>query len=307
MVNVCGGTGNCVGDGTLVFQRSFRLADLVDGLSQTLVVGERSSRFFPSTVAGHDGRRRARTWPHRRRLGHAAQFAFVADAELQQLPPCGHVVPGGRRVGQVDRGDDRRPVLSCDMHPPATNREAPMHVGGFSNRSGTPPDFVRITHGLVAAFARARTQRCPGVRVLAKAAATACHTFPGPVRNPGGKARLPLPRRELLFTGWSLVAHGTSARSVGQGSLTRASGSSVISNAALRRQRAGSAGRPSQRIVWSRLARDSEQTSSGLRSTSSTRIVQCVILTLCKRGNHNGFSSFARGVAVACRRTRGRE
>ncbi|MCY2996278.1 MAG: DUF1559 domain-containing protein [Planctomycetota bacterium] len=52
MATVCGGTGDCVGDGSFVFQRSFRFADFTDGLSQTLIVGERSSKFFPSTWLG---------------------------------------------------------------------------------------------------------------------------------------------------------------------------------------------------------------------------------------------------------------
>lgn len=52
MATVCGGTGDCVGDGSFVFQRTFRFADLLDGMSQTLIAGERSSKFFPSTWLG---------------------------------------------------------------------------------------------------------------------------------------------------------------------------------------------------------------------------------------------------------------
>ncbi len=52
MAEVCGGGGNCVGDGAMVFQRSFRFADIADGLSSTYVVGERSSEISPSTWVG---------------------------------------------------------------------------------------------------------------------------------------------------------------------------------------------------------------------------------------------------------------
>ena len=52
MLTVCGGTGDCVGDGVLVLQRGFRFADLTDGLSQTFLVGERNSQHFPSTWLG---------------------------------------------------------------------------------------------------------------------------------------------------------------------------------------------------------------------------------------------------------------
>jgi type II secretory pathway pseudopilin PulG len=52
MADVCGGGGNCIGNGTMVFQRSFRFADITDGLSNTYVVGERSSEISPSTWLG---------------------------------------------------------------------------------------------------------------------------------------------------------------------------------------------------------------------------------------------------------------
>ncbi len=52
MLQVCGGGGDCVGDGSLVFQRGFRFADIRDGLSQTMLVGERSSQIAPSTWVG---------------------------------------------------------------------------------------------------------------------------------------------------------------------------------------------------------------------------------------------------------------
>ena len=52
MLQVCGNGGDCVGDGTIVFQRGFRFADIQDGLSQTFIVGERSSRIAPSTWLG---------------------------------------------------------------------------------------------------------------------------------------------------------------------------------------------------------------------------------------------------------------
>ena len=52
MVTVCSGTGNCVGDGTMAFQRWFGFADICDGLSQTFLVGERRSKNYPSTWMG---------------------------------------------------------------------------------------------------------------------------------------------------------------------------------------------------------------------------------------------------------------
>jgi len=48
---VCPGT-TCVGDGTFVLNRGMRFADIHDGLSNTLVVGERSSELAPSTWVG---------------------------------------------------------------------------------------------------------------------------------------------------------------------------------------------------------------------------------------------------------------
>ncbi len=52
MKDVCAGGGDCVGDGSMVFQLGFRFADLTDGLSSTFVVGERSSRISSSTWLG---------------------------------------------------------------------------------------------------------------------------------------------------------------------------------------------------------------------------------------------------------------
>ncbi|HID77859.1 MAG TPA: DUF1559 domain-containing protein, partial [Planctomycetaceae bacterium] len=52
MWRVCGHGGNCIGNGTMVFHHGFRFADITDGLSQTFVVGERSSKLFPSTWVG---------------------------------------------------------------------------------------------------------------------------------------------------------------------------------------------------------------------------------------------------------------
>jgi prepilin-type N-terminal cleavage/methylation domain-containing protein/prepilin-type processing-associated H-X9-DG protein len=45
-------TGPCDGLGPLIFLRGQRFADITDGLSQTLVVGERSSKLAPSTWVG---------------------------------------------------------------------------------------------------------------------------------------------------------------------------------------------------------------------------------------------------------------
>jgi prepilin-type N-terminal cleavage/methylation domain-containing protein len=42
----------CVGDGTFFLNKGVRLADITDGLSQTFVVGERSSKWAPSTWVG---------------------------------------------------------------------------------------------------------------------------------------------------------------------------------------------------------------------------------------------------------------
>ncbi len=52
MLNACGGGGDCVGNGSIVFQRAFRFRDLRDGLSQTFVIGERSSEHSGSTWLG---------------------------------------------------------------------------------------------------------------------------------------------------------------------------------------------------------------------------------------------------------------
>jgi type II secretory pathway pseudopilin PulG len=52
MLDVCGGSGDCVGNGMLVFQRSFRFAEVSDGLSHTFVIGERNSRYSTSTWLG---------------------------------------------------------------------------------------------------------------------------------------------------------------------------------------------------------------------------------------------------------------
>jgi hypothetical protein len=42
----------CVGNGTFTLNRQFRLADILDGLSCTLIVGERRSTLAPSTWVG---------------------------------------------------------------------------------------------------------------------------------------------------------------------------------------------------------------------------------------------------------------
>ena len=49
--DVCA-SGDCAGDGAFFLNRSVRFRDITDGLSQTLVVGERSSKLAPSTWVG---------------------------------------------------------------------------------------------------------------------------------------------------------------------------------------------------------------------------------------------------------------
>ena len=50
--NVCAGPTNCEGNGTLFLNRGLPFAEIRDGLSNTLVVGERSSELAPSTWVG---------------------------------------------------------------------------------------------------------------------------------------------------------------------------------------------------------------------------------------------------------------
>jgi prepilin-type N-terminal cleavage/methylation domain-containing protein len=52
MLHACGGGGDCIGNGSLVFSRGFRFSDITDGLSQTYVVGERNSEHSRSTWLG---------------------------------------------------------------------------------------------------------------------------------------------------------------------------------------------------------------------------------------------------------------
>ncbi|TWT82589.1 Type II secretion system protein G precursor [Planctomycetes bacterium CA13] len=52
MAQACTGGKDCVGNGMLVFQRAFLLRDVLDGLSNTYMVGERTSEFSPSTWLG---------------------------------------------------------------------------------------------------------------------------------------------------------------------------------------------------------------------------------------------------------------
>ena len=51
MHDICAG-GSCRGDGTFFLNQGVRLADIKDGLSQTLVVGERTSKLSYSTWVG---------------------------------------------------------------------------------------------------------------------------------------------------------------------------------------------------------------------------------------------------------------
>ncbi len=50
--NVCVPPSSCEGNGTFFLNRGVRFADILDGLSQTLVVGERCSLLAPSTWVG---------------------------------------------------------------------------------------------------------------------------------------------------------------------------------------------------------------------------------------------------------------
>jgi prepilin-type N-terminal cleavage/methylation domain-containing protein len=52
MAMVCGPNQLCIGDGALAFGRSFRFADIDDGLSNTLLIGERRSMTYPSVWVG---------------------------------------------------------------------------------------------------------------------------------------------------------------------------------------------------------------------------------------------------------------
>ncbi|PQO28704.1 DUF1559 domain-containing protein [Blastopirellula marina] len=52
MVNAGCPTGECLGNGSFVLQKGFRFRDLTDGLSTTFIVGERNSKFSPSTWLG---------------------------------------------------------------------------------------------------------------------------------------------------------------------------------------------------------------------------------------------------------------
>ncbi len=52
MLNAGCPMGDCVGNGTMVLQRSFKLRDILDGLSNTFIIGERNSEFSPSTWLG---------------------------------------------------------------------------------------------------------------------------------------------------------------------------------------------------------------------------------------------------------------
>ena len=49
--NVCQG-GSCEGNGSFFLNRGVRFADILDGLSETIVVGERCSKLAPSTWVG---------------------------------------------------------------------------------------------------------------------------------------------------------------------------------------------------------------------------------------------------------------
>ena len=52
MLNAGCPMGDCVGNGTMVLQRSFKFRDISDGLSNTFITGERNSEFSPSTWLG---------------------------------------------------------------------------------------------------------------------------------------------------------------------------------------------------------------------------------------------------------------
>ncbi|TWU36656.1 Type II secretion system protein G precursor [Novipirellula aureliae] len=52
MLDACTGGKDCVGNGMLVFQRPLLFRDILDGLSHTYMVGERTSEYSPSTWLG---------------------------------------------------------------------------------------------------------------------------------------------------------------------------------------------------------------------------------------------------------------
>ena len=87
-------------DGTFVLNDGVRLVDIKDGLSQTLIVGERSSKLAPSTWVGVIGC--GEHGPAGGRRGRVpAEFRGVSRAVLpqfQQLPPGRDAFPACGRV-----------------------------------------------------------------------------------------------------------------------------------------------------------------------------------------------------------------
>ena len=117
MLVACGGGGNCVGNGSVVFQRGFRFADLTDGLSQTFVAGERNSKYSTSTwLAAFAG---GMQLPGR--IVAVATMPPNSDTnapfEFQQLPSKRNEFRRGGRVCQVDCRDGRRAGVPRVVYP----------------------------------------------------------------------------------------------------------------------------------------------------------------------------------------------
>ena len=90
------------GNGTFILNRQFCFRDIADGLSHTLVVGERCSKLAPSTWVGvvtggqHGVAPGCRSGQLPAQLGGHARSLLP---QLQQFPPGGDQLP--RRDGSV--------------------------------------------------------------------------------------------------------------------------------------------------------------------------------------------------------------
>ena len=114
MLGVCGGSGNCVGNGSIVFQRPFRFRDIRDGLSNTFVIGERNSEHSTSTWQGvfagrgpcpGQNRRRRHDAPPNSVTGAAFNFSSFHPSGTNFLAADGSVKPasGNHRNDNLPR------------------------------------------------------------------------------------------------------------------------------------------------------------------------------------------------------------